>query len=61
MEKCAKNGKRQKWNNDSISVRVKKPQIISHVKRTIPGILVHVLANVRKILRLVNTWKTVNA
>ena len=41
----------------SVSMNVKK---IAHMKRTIPVILVHVLASVKKIVILVNTQKTIH-
>ena len=34
---------------------------IPHMKKIISGFLVHVLANVIRIVRMMNTWKFINA
>ena len=52
---------RQTWNNNKCQCWCKNQQIIVHVKKIVTAILVHVLAGLIRIVRLMNTWKAVNA
>ena len=42
---------RQKWNHDEFQGECKNQEDIAHMKRITPGMLVHVLASVTKILK----------
>ena len=45
----------------SVSVSIKKQENVANLNKILPGTQVYALASVIKIVRLVNTWKTVNA